>query len=102
MSTSKTSKLSMFTDILSKQEPPRETTPEPIPAPDPVTTAPEKKKKYPPMTVYVPLEQREIIAEIAAATGQPKHAVLQYAVRKVCNEWKKGKFPEMEVKPKFK
>ena len=61
-----------------------------------------KKKKYPPMTVYVPADQREIIDQIAAATGQTNHAVLSYAIRKVCRDWTNGIWPEMEVKPKFK
>ena len=88
MTTKKTATLDLFHD-LEKQQP--QDTQEPAP-----------KKKYPPMTVYVPADQREIIEQIAAATGQTKHAVLAYAIRKVCRDWKNGIFPEMEVKPKFK
>lgn len=84
----KTASLDLFHDMETEQQTKQET--EPV------------KKKYPPMTVYVPADQRQIIEQIAAATGQTKHAVLAYAIRKVCRDWQNGIFPEMEIKPKFK
>ena len=99
---SKTSQLGMFAGIMPKQEQPAEITPTPIPA-APVEAAPaQEKRKHAPVSVYLSDEQRETIETIAKATGQTRHAVLQYAVRRVCNEWKQNIWPEMEVKPKLK
>ena len=92
------------TDQTQESEPIREIVEaaETQPRPDPQQQQPKDRRKYPPMSVYVPIEQQRIIEQIAATTGQTKHAVLQYAVRKLCKEWQQGIFPEMEIKPKFK
>ena len=98
---SKTSKLKMF-DFGTEEATPQATEPTPAAA---APAAPEtltRGKKYAPVSVYLSAEQKTIIETIAKATGQSKHAVLQYAVRKVCREWEQGIFPEMEVKPRFK
>lgn len=100
MAQSKTSKLDLFN--FGTQEQPQEITQAPKPA-APVEAAPAPvKRKHAPVSVYLSDEQRETIETIAKATGQTRHAVLQYAVRKVCNEWNNNIWPEMEVRPKLK
>ena len=99
---SKTSKLKMFDFGTEEEAAPQAAEPTPAAAapaaPEPMT----RGKKYAPMSVYLSAEQKATIERIAKATGQSKHAVLQYAVRKVCREWDDGIFPEMEVKPRLK
>ena len=97
MTPSKTSKLDLFN--FGTQEQPQEITQAPTPA---APSEAPKRKKHSPVSVYLPEEQVRIIETIAKATGQTRHAVLQYAVRRVCDEWGRGIYPEMEVKPKFK
>lgn len=105
---SKTSKLNLF-NFGTQEAPAPAATPEPMPTPAaPVEAAaptPEpmtRGKKYAPMSVYLSAEQKATIENIAKATGQSKHAVLQYAIRKLCSEWDAGQWPEMEVKARFK
>lgn len=98
MTQSKTDKLNLFNFRKTEQQPAPAVTQDQV-KPD-ATKAPARK--HSPLSVYVSEEQKEIISQIAAATGVTKHAVLQYAIRKVCNEWKRGQWPEMEVKPKLK
>ena len=104
---SKTSKLNLFNNIGTEAAPAQAAEPEPSPAApeaaEPVTQETMTRgKKYAPMSVYLSAEQKATIETIAKATGQSKHAVLQYAVRKVCSEWNAGQWPEMEVKPRLK
>lgn len=102
MKESKTSKLSGMFNFGNQAQ---AAEPEPTPA-APVEAAPAQEltrgQKYAPMSVYVTAQQKEIISRIAKATGQSKHAVLQYAVRKVCNDFEQGIYPEIELKPRLK
>lgn len=93
MSTSKTSKLSMFADIMPKQEPPRETAPEPTPAPDPD----KNKKKTKPISVYLNEADSAYIQEIAKTYGESRHAVMQYAAKELIRQWKQGKKPRTNI-----
>ena len=101
MKPSKTSTLDFF-DFVTIEDPQPQAVPQEQAPAEPTAAAPTKQKKYPPMSVYLSAEQRDIVEQIAKATNQTKHAVLQYAVRKVCNEWQRGIFPDMEMKPKLK
>jgi len=61
----------------------------------------KSKKKYP-LSVYLNESDRKAIDEIAAWSGQSRHAVLQYAVKRVINDWRKGKKPELQIQHKLK
>lgn len=59
-------------------------------------------KKNHPLSVYLTDDDRQVIDEIAAWSGQSRHAVLQYAVKRVINDWRKGKKPELQIQHKLK
>ena len=45
---------------------------------------------------------RKAIDEIAQWSGQSRHAVLQYAIKRIIKEWRNGITPELEVQRKLK
>lgn len=100
MTKSKTATMTMFRDIMPQAAQAPAANPEPTPAEAAQTQT--RGQKYAPMSVYVSAKQREILEQIAKATGQKRHAVLQYAIRKVCNDWENGIWPEMELQPRLK
>ncbi len=104
MTNSKTSKMAWFNGLKNPAAQAAEPDPTPAtPEAEPAQAKPlTKGQKYAPMSVYVSAEQRKIIEQIAKATGQTKHAVLQYAVRKVCNDFEEGIYPEIELRPRLK
>ena len=74
---------------------------EPEPKPKPDQEEAESKKKYP-LSVYLNEADRKAVDEIAQWSGQSRHAVLQYAVKRVINDWRKGKKPELQIQHKLK
>ena len=61
----------------------------------------KSKKKYP-LSVYLNESDRKAIDEIAQWSGQSRHAVLQYAIKRIIKEWHNGITPELEVQRKLK
>lgn len=68
----------------------------------------EKKGKYP-VSVYLDEETRAYIDQIIEWTKttpkvrpQTRHAVIQYAVRKLCREWEQHIYPEINILGDFK
>ncbi len=51
----------------------------------------EKKKTYPPVSVYLSAEEQIEAQELADKAGVSRHALLQYAVRYFIAEYKKDK-----------
>ena len=76
-------------------------TTEPEPRPEQETAQDDTKKKYP-LSVYLNSADRQAIDEIAAWSGQSRHAVLQYAVKRVIKEWNQGITPDLQVQRKLK
>ncbi len=76
------------------------TEPEPRPEQD-QEEATKSKKKYP-LSVYLNEADRKAIDEIAEWSGQSRHAVLQYAIKRVIKEWRQGITPELQVERKLK
>ena len=75
------------------------TVPEPKPKPDQEEA--ESKKKYP-LSVYLNEADRKAVDEIAQWSGQSRHAVLQYAIKRIIKEWRQGITPELQVERKLK
>jgi len=74
---------------------------EPEPKPKPDQEEAESKKKYP-LSVYLNEADRKAVDEIAQWSGQSRHAVLQYAIKRIIKEWRNGITPELEVQRKLK
>lgn len=74
---------------------------EPEPKPKPDQEEAESKKKYP-LSVYLNEADRKAVDEIAQWSGQSRHAVLQYAIKRMIKEWHQGITPELEVQRKLK
>jgi len=51
-----------------------------------MTNTVQEGKKNHPLSVYLTDDDRQVIDEIAAWSGQSRHAVLQYAVKRVIND----------------
>jgi len=51
----------------------------------------EKKKKYPPVSVYLTREEQEEARKLAEGAGVSRHAFLQYGLRWFISEYKKNK-----------
>ena len=60
----------------------------PAPAADP-----KPKKPLKPQSVYLNESELKYIQDIADAYGESRHAVLQYAVKELIRQWKRGKKP---------
>jgi len=52
---------------------------------------PEKKKTYPPISIYLSAEEQQAAQDLADQAGVTRHAFLQYAVRYFIAEYKKDK-----------
>jgi hypothetical protein len=74
---------------------------EPEPKPKPDQEEAESKKKYP-LSVYLNEADRKAVDEIAQWSGQSRHAVLQYAIKRIIKEWRQGITPELQVERKLK
>lgn len=74
---------------------------EPEPKPKPDQEEAESKKKYP-LSVYLNESDRKAVDEIAQWSGQSRHAVLQYAIKRMIKEWRQGITPELQVERKLK
>jgi hypothetical protein len=74
---------------------------EPEPKPKPDQEEAESKKKYP-LSVYLNEADRKAVDEIAQWSGQSRHAVLQYAIKRMIKEWRQGITPELQVERKLK
>jgi hypothetical protein len=71
------------------------------PEPKPDQEEAESKKKYP-LSVYLNEADRKAVDEIAQWSGQSRHAVLQYAIKRIIKEWRQGITPELQVERKLK
>ena len=54
---------------------------------------PKQEKKLKPQSVYLTKSELAYIQDIADAYGESRHAVLQYAVKELIRQWKRGKKP---------
>jgi len=51
----------------------------------------EKKKKHPPVSVYLSRDEQAEVQELADQAGISRHAMLQYGIRYFIAEYKKDK-----------
>lgn len=51
----------------------------------------EKKKKFPPVSVYLTAQEQQEVQELADKAGISRHAMLQYGIRYFIAEYKKNK-----------
>jgi len=61
----------------------------------PEPEAPKKKQQYKPVSVGLTAEELTRLMAIAAELGQPRHAVLKYAVIDFIKRYEAGERPEM-------
>ena len=54
---------------------------------------PKPEKKLKPQSVYLTKSELAYVQDIANAYGESRHAVLQYAVKELIRQWKRGKKP---------
>ena len=56
---------------------------------------PKPEKKLKPQSVYLTKSELAYVQDIADTYGESRHAVLQYAVKELIREWKRGKKPRI-------
>ena len=64
--------------------------PEPKPAADKPTS-----KRQKPQSVYLTESELKYIQDIADTYGETRHSVMQYAVKELIRDWKRGKKPRL-------
>lgn len=90
--------------MFKKTEPQQPTAAEPsnIPTPIPgmetyVSESEPEKKKLKPQSVYLTKSELAYVQEIADAYGESRHSVMQYAVKELIRDWKRGKKPRTNI-----
>jgi len=54
-----------------------------------------KSKRQKPQSVYLTESELKYIQDIADTYGESRHSVMQYAVKELIREWKRGKKPRL-------
>lgn len=57
----------------------------------------KEKQTQKPQSVYLTKSELAYIQEIADTFGESRHAVIQYAVRELINQWKQGNPPRTNI-----
>ncbi len=85
---------SLFTPTEPKQQPNAagSNIPDPLPGMESYVTEPEpEKKKLKPQSVYLTKADLAWVQKIADEYNESRHAVMQYAVKELIREYKRGK-----------
>ncbi len=71
--------------------------PKAAPNPAPIEKPKRKKPQIKPQGVYLTETELAYIQDIANTYGESRHGVMQYAVKELIRQWKRGKKPRTNI-----